>query len=30
MVDTSNPFIARDIPSADESFVVIRFDDPTG
>ncbi len=28
LVDTSNPFIARDIPSADESFVVIRFDDP--
>ncbi len=27
-VDTSNPFIARDIPSADESFVVIRFVDP--
>jgi phosphoribulokinase len=29
-VDTSNPFIARFIPSADESFVVIRFRDPTG
>ncbi len=27
-VDTSNPFIARDIPSQDESFVVIRFRDP--
>lgn len=27
-VDTSNPFIARDIPSPDESFVVIRFKDP--
>jgi phosphoribulokinase len=27
-VDTSNPFIARDIPTADESFVVIRFPDP--
>lgn len=27
-VDTSNPFIARDIPTADESFVVIRFADP--
>jgi phosphoribulokinase len=27
-VDTSNPFIARDIPTADESFVVIRFKDP--
>ena len=25
-VDTSNPFIARDIPTADESFVIIRFD----
>jgi phosphoribulokinase len=30
MVDTSNPFIARDIPSADESMVVIRFSDPKG
>ncbi len=29
-VDTSNPFIARDIPSADESFVVIRFAKPKG
>lgn len=28
-VDTSNPFIARDIPTPDESFVVIRFADPT-
>ncbi len=27
-VDTSNPFIARDIPTPDESFVVIRFADP--
>ncbi|GGN81680.1 phosphoribulokinase [Nocardia rhizosphaerihabitans] len=27
-VDTSNPFIARSIPTADESFVVIRFADP--
>lgn len=25
VVDTSNPFIARDIPTPDESFVVIRF-----
>lgn len=25
LVDTSNPFIARDIPTMDESFVVIRF-----
>ncbi len=29
-VDTSNPFIARFIPTADESFVVIRFRDPKG
>lgn len=29
-VDTSNPFIARDIPTSDESFVVIRFRDPHG
>ena len=29
-VDTSNPFIARDIPTPDESFVVIRFRDPKG
>ncbi|MCP2314832.1 phosphoribulokinase [Nocardia amikacinitolerans] len=27
-VDTSNPFTARTIPTADESFVVIRFADP--
>lgn len=27
-VDTSNPFIARDIPTADESLVVIRFSHP--
>ncbi len=27
-VDTSNPFIARDIPTPDESFVIIRFKDP--
>lgn len=27
-VDTSNPFKARDIPTLDESFVVIRFKDP--
>ena len=26
-VDTSNPFSAKDIPSLDESFVVIRFRD---
>jgi len=27
-VDTSNPFIARDIPNQDESFIVIRFRNP--
>jgi phosphoribulokinase len=30
VVDTSNPFIARDIPSASESMVVIRFANPRG
>lgn len=29
-VDTSNPFIAKDIPSPDESLVVIRFTNPKG
>jgi len=29
-VDTSNPFIARDIPTPDESFIVIRFRKPEG
>lgn len=29
-VDTSNPFVARYIPSPDESFVVIRFTRPRG
>jgi phosphoribulokinase len=29
-VDTSNPFVAKDIPSADESLVVIRFANPKG
>lgn len=29
-VDTSNPFIARWIPTADESMVVIRFRNPRG
>lgn len=28
LVDTSHPFIARDIPTADESIVVIHFRDP--
>lgn len=30
VVDTSNPFIARSIPSADESMLIIRFRDPYG
>ena len=30
MVDTSNPFIARWIPTAGESMVVIRFRNPSG
>jgi phosphoribulokinase len=30
IVDTSNPFIARYIPTADESFIVIRFTSPRG
>jgi len=29
-VDTSNPFTARFIPTADESFLVIRFANPRG
>lgn len=29
-VDTSNPFIARDVPSPDESMLVIRFRNPKG
>ena len=29
-VDTSNPFIAKDIPTADESMVIIRFANPKG
>ena len=28
LVDTSHPFVARDIPTADESMVVIHFRDP--
>ncbi|HEC11844.1 MAG TPA: phosphoribulokinase [Acidiferrobacteraceae bacterium] len=28
LVDTSNPFIARDIPTPDESVIVIRFRNP--
>ena len=30
VVDTSNPFIARSIPTPDESLVVIRFRNPRG
>jgi phosphoribulokinase len=30
VVDTSNPFIARFIPTPDESFLVIRFQNPQG
>lgn len=30
VVDTSNPFIARAIPTADESMLIIRFRDPAG
>jgi phosphoribulokinase len=30
LVDTSNPFVARWIPTAGESMVVIRFKDPKG
>jgi phosphoribulokinase len=30
IVDTSNPFIARTIPTADESMLVIRFANPRG
>ena len=29
-VDTSNPFVARFIPTPDESFLVIRFANPSG
>ncbi|NOX74659.1 MAG: phosphoribulokinase, partial [Alphaproteobacteria bacterium] len=30
VVDTSNPFISRSIPTPDESLVVIRFANPRG
>lgn len=30
LVDTSNPFIARSIPTLDESMLVIRFKNPKG
>jgi len=29
LVDTSNPFVVRDVPTEDESMVVIRFRDPS-
>jgi phosphoribulokinase len=29
-VDTSDPFIARDVPSPDESMLIIRFKNPRG
>ena len=29
-VDTSNPFIARDVPSPDESMLIVRFKNPRG
>ena len=30
IVDTSNPFVSRDVPTADESMLVIRFSNPKG
>src|SRR5699024_4290415 len=30
LVDTSDPFVARDVPAPEESMVVIRFRDPAG
>jgi phosphoribulokinase len=30
VVDTSNPFVSRDIPTPDESMMVIRFANPRG
>jgi phosphoribulokinase len=30
IVDTSNPFISRDVPTPDESMLVIRFSNPKG
>ena len=29
LVDTSNPFVVRDVPTEDESLIVIRFRDPS-
>ncbi|HVO88118.1 MAG TPA: phosphoribulokinase [Casimicrobiaceae bacterium] len=30
VVDTSNPFIARDVPTTDESILIVRFANPKG
>jgi phosphoribulokinase len=30
LTDSSNPFVPREIPTLDESMVVIRFRDPSG
>jgi phosphoribulokinase len=30
VVDTSNPFIARDVPTPDESILIVRFANPKG
>ncbi len=30
VVDTSNPFIARDVPTPDESILIVRFANPRG
>jgi phosphoribulokinase len=30
VVDTSDPFIARDVPTADESLLIVRFANPKG
>jgi phosphoribulokinase len=29
LVDTSNPFVVRDVPTEDESLIVIHFRDPS-
>lgn len=29
LVDTSNPFVVREVPTEDESLIVIRFRDPS-
>ncbi|CAK0767150.1 Phosphoribulokinase, chromosomal [Gammaproteobacteria bacterium] len=30
IIDTSNPFVANEVPTADESFIVARFREPKG